>query len=110
MEANKVRKKFNWEEAKHIIEGTLDVTQFFQDREESTNRLKAALKGRPIFPGQKEREDILERASRVREEVQAFRIKYRIEDPPEYAARSKEMVIQYSNKYRNNKLKRSNIL
>jgi hypothetical protein len=32
----------------------------------------------------------LERASRVREEVKAFRLKNIIEDPPEYAARIKE--------------------
>jgi hypothetical protein len=73
---------------------------------ESTNRLKAALKGRPIFPGQKERDEIVERASRVREEVEAFRLKYRIEDPPEYALRRIEEVNEYSNKYRNKRLRR----
>jgi hypothetical protein len=66
------------------------VTQFFKEKEESTNRLKTALKGRPVYPGQKEREEILQIASKVREEVNAFRFKYRIEDPPEYAARRKE--------------------
>ena len=50
------------------------MTQFFENQDESTNRLKAALKGRPIFPGQKEREEILERANRLREEVKAFRL------------------------------------
>jgi hypothetical protein len=54
-------------------------------------------------------DDILEKANKVREEVKAFRLKYRIEDPPEYAARTKEMVILYSNKNRNNILKRRNI-
>jgi hypothetical protein len=50
------------------------VTQFFENKEESSNRLKAALKGRPVYPGHKEREDILQRASKLREEVKAFRL------------------------------------
>jgi hypothetical protein len=53
MEANKTRKTFNEEEAKQIIEGTLDVTQFFENKEESTKRLMDALKGRPVYPRQK---------------------------------------------------------
>ena len=61
MESNKIRKIFNEEEAKQIIEGTLDVTQFFENKEESTNRLMAALKGRPVYLGQKERFDFLQR-------------------------------------------------
>jgi hypothetical protein len=48
----------------------------------------------------------VERASRVREEVEAFRLKYRIEDPPEYALRRIEEVNEYSNKYRNKRLRR----
>jgi hypothetical protein len=63
MESNKTRKKFNEEEAKQIIEGTLDVTQLFKNKEKSTNRLMAALKGRPVYPGQKERDDFLQRVS-----------------------------------------------
>jgi hypothetical protein len=62
------------------------VTQFFENQEESTNRLKAALKGRPIYPGQKEREEFMDRANKLREEIAAFRLKNKIEDPPEYAA------------------------
>jgi hypothetical protein len=50
------------------------VTQFFENKEESSNRLKAALKERPVYPGHKEREDILQRASKLREEVKAFRL------------------------------------
>jgi hypothetical protein len=73
MEAHKVRKRFNEEEAKQIIEGTLNVTQFFENKEESTRRLMAALKGRPVYPGHKEREDIMQRARQLREEVKAFR-------------------------------------
>jgi hypothetical protein len=45
----------------------------------------AALRGRPVYPGQKEREDILQRASKLREEIKEFRLKFKIEDPPEYA-------------------------
>jgi hypothetical protein len=86
MEAGKTCKRFKEEETKQIIEGTLDVTQFFENREESTKRLMDALKGRPVYPGQKEKEDILQRASNLREEVKAFRLKHKIEDPPEYAA------------------------
>jgi hypothetical protein len=59
MEFGKTRRIFNEEEAKQIIEGTLDVTQFFEKKEESTKRLMAALKGRPVYLGQKEREDIM---------------------------------------------------
>jgi hypothetical protein len=51
MESGKTRKIFNEEEAKEIIEGTLDVTQFFENKEESTKRLMAALNGRPVYPG-----------------------------------------------------------
>jgi hypothetical protein len=61
------------------------VTQFFENKEESTNRLMAALKGRPVYPGQKERDDILQRGSKLKEEIKEFRLKYKIEDPPEYA-------------------------
>ena len=86
MEAGNVRKIFSKEEAKQIVEGKLDVTQFFSKIEESTKRLMDALKGRSVYPDEKEREDMLQRASKVREEVKAFRLKYKIEDPPEYAA------------------------
>ena len=56
-EAHKVRKRFSKEEGKQIIEGTLDVTEFFENKEESTKRLIDALKGRPVYPGPKEREE-----------------------------------------------------
>jgi hypothetical protein len=95
-EAHRTRKIFNKEEAKQIIEGTLDVTEFFENREESTKRLMDALKGRPAYPGHKEREDILQRASKLREEVKAFREKYKIEDPPEHAAGKIPEVSLYS--------------
>jgi hypothetical protein len=85
MEAGKIRKIFKEEEAKQMIEGTLDVTQFFENKEESTKRLMDALKGRPVYPAHKQREDILQRASKLREEVKAFREMHKIEDPPEYA-------------------------
>jgi hypothetical protein len=62
------------------------VREFFENKEESTKRLIHALKGRPVYPGHKEREDILQRASKLREEVKAFREKHKILDPPEYAA------------------------
>ena len=62
------------------------MTEFFENKEESTKRLIDALKGRPVYPGLKEREDILQRASKFREEIKAFREKHKIEDPPEYAA------------------------
>ena len=42
---------------KQIIEGTLDVTEFFENKEESTKRLIDALKGRPVYPGHKERDE-----------------------------------------------------
>jgi hypothetical protein len=74
MEADKICKIFNDEKAKQIIEGTLDVTQFFTNKEESTNRLMAALRGRPVYPGKKEKEDILQRATKLREEIKAFRV------------------------------------
>ena len=84
-ESHEVCKKFNEEQAKQIIEGTLDVTQFFKNKEESTTRLKAALKGRPVYPGQKERDDFFQRVSEFKEEIEAFRLQHNIEDPPEYA-------------------------
>jgi hypothetical protein len=56
-EAGKERKRFRKEEGKEIIEGTLDVTKFFKNKEESTKRLIHALKGRPVYPSHKEREE-----------------------------------------------------
>ena len=82
MEAGMTRKEFNKEETKQIIDGTLDVTQFFDNKEDSTKRLMDALKGRPIYPGRKERADIVLRGIKLREEVEAFRLKHKIEDPP----------------------------
>ena len=84
-EAGEIRKVFSAKEAKQIIEGKLDVTKFFKNKEDSTNRLNYALKGRPVYIGKKEIDDILQRAINFREEVKAFRLKYKIEDPPEYA-------------------------
>jgi hypothetical protein len=43
-----------------------------------------ALKGRPIYPGHKEREEILQKASKVREELKVFKLNHKIEDHPEY--------------------------
>ena len=77
-EAGKTRKRFSKEEGKEIIEGTLDVTELFENKEESTKRLIDALKGRPVYPGLKEREDILKRAKKPREEIKAFREKHNI--------------------------------
>ena len=62
------------------------MTQFFEKKEESTKRLKDALKGRPVYPGQKEREEFLQRVSKFKEEIKAFREKHKISDPPEHAA------------------------
>ena len=62
------------------------MTEFFENKEDSTKRLMNALKGRPVYPGDKEREDLLQIASILREEVNAFRLKHKIEDPPEFAA------------------------
>ena len=43
------------------------MTEFFENKEESTKRLIDALKGRPVYPSLKEREDILQRAKMLRE-------------------------------------------
>ena len=58
------------------------MTQFFKNKEESTARLKAALKGRPVYPGQKEGDDFLQRLIEFTEEIKAFRLQHNIEDPP----------------------------
>jgi hypothetical protein len=71
-EAGVLCKIFSEEEAKLIREGKLDmkyVTQFFENKEESIKRLEAALKGRPVYPGLKEREELLERGKKLREEI-----------------------------------------
>ena len=86
-EAGKLCKIFSEQEAKLIREGKLDVTQFFENKEESTQRLMAALRGRPVFPGEKERRDILERGKELREEMKAFKEKNKIEDPPEHKSK-----------------------
>jgi hypothetical protein len=51
-----------------------------------------ALKGRPVYPGKKERDDLLQRASKLKEEIKAFRLKYRIEDPPEHAVEAERVA------------------
>jgi hypothetical protein len=51
-----------------------------------------ALKGRPVYPGQKERDDLLQRANKLKEEIKAFRLKYRIEDPPEHAVEAERVA------------------
>jgi hypothetical protein len=62
------------------------VTQFFEEIEKSTNRLMVARKGRPFYPNLKEREEFLQRAMKLREEVNEFRVNHKIEYPPEYPA------------------------
>ena len=81
-EADVKRKHFIEEEAKQVVDGSLDVTEFFENKEESTKRLLDTLKGRPIYPSKKEREEFLQRGKKLREEIKAFRIKHNIEDPP----------------------------
>ena len=61
------------------------MTQFFENKEESTRRLKDALKGRPVYPGQKERDEFMERVRKFEEDVKAFRLMHNIQDPPEHA-------------------------
>jgi hypothetical protein len=109
-EANKCLKIFNEEEGNQIIEGTVDVTEFFENKEESTKRLMDALKGRPVYPGQKERDDLQQRATKLKEEIKAFRLKYRIEDPPQHAAAAGRVaeVSSVSNRYRSKRLRRRN--
>jgi hypothetical protein len=63
-EAGKLRKEFNEEEVKKIKEGNLDVTQFFENKEESTKRLMDALKGRSVYTSQKEKEEFLQRVKK----------------------------------------------
>ena len=106
MEADEERKEFSKEECKLIVEGTLDVKEFFENKEKSTKRLINALKGEPVYPGQKQREVILQRASKLREEVKTFREKHKIEDPPEYASGKIEEVGFTANKYRRKRLRR----
>ena len=75
------------------------VTQFFENKEESTKRLEAALKGRPVYPGLKEREEFLKRGQKLREEIQAFKEQYKIEDPPEHDLKSNKKVSQFLIKF-----------
>ena len=70
--------KLTKEEGKEIIEGTQDVTDFFENKKKSTKRLMDALKGRPIYPGHKEREEFRQKFSNLREEVKTFREKHNI--------------------------------
>ena len=75
-EAGELCKIFSEEEAKLIRDGKMDVkyvAQFFENKEESIKRLVAALKGRPVYPGLKEREELLKRGKKLREEILAFK-------------------------------------
>lgn len=42
----------------------------------------AALRGRPVYPGEKERREILQRGKELRDEINAFKENNKIEDPP----------------------------
>jgi hypothetical protein len=37
-----------------------------------------ALKGRPVYPGDKEREEFLQRGEKLKEDIKAFRLKHNI--------------------------------
>ena len=53
-----------------------------------------ALKGRPVYPGQTEREEFMKRVKLLEEEIKEFRLKYKIEDPPENTAvKIKERIV-----------------
>ena len=67
-EAGKLCKRFTKEEAKLIREGDLDVTQFFVNKVDSKQRLREALRGRPIYP-EKEMEEIVQKGKELREEI-----------------------------------------
>ena len=82
------------------------MTELFENKEESTKRLIDALKGRPVYPGLKEREEFREKFSNLREEVKAFREKHKIEDPPEHAAGKIKEVGFCSNKFRIKRMRR----
>ena len=66
-----------------------------------------ALKGRPIYPGRKERADILLRGIKLREEVKAFRLKHKIEDPPQHADKNIKEVSYFN--YSQNRENRVNV-
>jgi hypothetical protein len=51
------------------LKDTLDVTAFFENKESSIKRLQDALRRRPVYPGQKEREDFLWRGEELREKI-----------------------------------------
>ena len=75
------------------------MTEFFENKEESTKRLLDARKGRPVFPDKKEREEFLSRGRTLREKIKAFRLKHKIEDPPELARYRSKEVTTYFYKY-----------
>jgi hypothetical protein len=54
------------------------VTEFFENKEESTKRLVDALKGMPVYLGLKEREEFRQKFIKLREEIKAFRLKHNI--------------------------------
>jgi hypothetical protein len=51
------------------MKGTLDVTAFFEKKETSIKRLQDALRQRPVYHCQKEREDFLRRVEELREKI-----------------------------------------
>jgi hypothetical protein len=69
MEAGKFRNEFIERDVEQIMEDTLDVTYFFEKKESSIKRLKDALRRRPVYPGLKEREEILKKGKELREKI-----------------------------------------
>jgi hypothetical protein len=85
-----IRKIFDKDEIRIMMlySGFLDemsVAHYFENKEESSKRLKDALEGRSIIPSKKDMDDFLQRAKKFESEVEAFRLIFKIEDPPEYA-------------------------
>lgn len=64
-ENSKLIKEFSFREAKDIIKGKLDYTQFFEDREKSTTILNDLLRGRDKRIGFIEPPDFRQNITRV---------------------------------------------
>jgi hypothetical protein len=62
------------------MNGKLDYTQFFSEREESTIKLNTLLKGRDMRIGFIEPPDFRENIARVKQGIKELREKYGIQD------------------------------
>ncbi len=75
-------KEFTPREVQQILAGTLDYTQFFENNPDSTERLRKALKGRPMTLGFIEPEGFTQNIEQLKKDLENYKKDHGFEWPP----------------------------